>query len=444
MKKTNTGADLRSATKQFVAFTLISICLAASGCGRNQDGSIQPPEDAPRFAPPSNDNGAQDTPAEPGQPGSPAEPVIPPTTPGEENPPNDQFTTIKISQAIELRTNQKDILEKVELMPAGTVIQLSAETTNLNYDYRNSKGEVERSSTGFLHPFRILSMPGDVTQAHIDQLNLLKTGLYVSAIVERDVQGTKGNFAVLALEDSMTEGFVKFYSETGKPKKGYTSGINKRFPGKVNVGVDPASMSEAARVKYQRIFAELVKVANRAVATPKSLLMIPLADAQRFSVAYEQNGSVNPIGAWSVAVEATAVRHGFPNVPCAEFQSEIARQAYQRAGYSVHDDFNSTKGNKLIWDKTAAVVGFSAALVKAGWVPWDPTVYKPMTGAFLFNTTGNTPGHTYISAGHNGQFIVDNGAPQGRNLRKTVEKTIDIMYQTGLFILPPGINPEKW
>lgn len=437
MKKTNTGADLRSASKTLVAATLISVCLVASACGRNQDGSISPPADAPALAPPpaTDGNGAQN---------ATPEPVIPPSDEVEQPPPNDQFTTIKISQAIELRTNQKDILEKVEMMAAGTVIQLSAETTNLNYDYRNSKGQVERSSTGFLHPFRVLSMPGDVSQAHIDQLNLLKTGLYVSAVVERDVQGTQGNFAVVPLEDSMTDGFTKFYSESGKPKKGYTGSINKRFPGKVNKGVDPAAMSEADRVKYQRIFAELVKVANRATETPKSLLMIPLPDAQKYSVAYEQNGSVNPIGAWSVAVEATAVRHDFANVPCAEFQSEIARQAYQRAGYSVHDDFNATKGNKLIWTETAAVVGFSAALVKAGWVPWDPTVYKPMTGAFLFNTSGTTPGHTYISAGHNGQLIVDNGAPQGRNLRKTVEKTIDIMFQTGLFILPPGINPEKW
>ncbi|MNL85016.1 hypothetical protein D3C87_2131790 [compost metagenome] len=60
------------------------------------------------------------------------------------------------------------------------------------------------------------------------------------------------------------------------------------------------------------------------------------------------------------------------------------------------------------------------------------------------NGSGLTPGHTYIAAGDDGMIIVDNGAPQGRDLRKTTEKTISIMYQTGVFFLPPGITPATW
>lgn len=120
------------------------------------------------------------------------------------------------------------------------------------------------------------------------------------------------------------------------------------------------------------------------------------------------------------------------------------RQAYQRAGYRVTEDFSKAKGNELLWSNSAAVVNFSMALYKAGWIPWDSTIYRPIVGSFLMNGSGLTPGHTYISAGDDGMIIVDNGAPQGRDLRKTTEKTISIMFQTGVFFLPPGINPPMW
>ncbi len=98
----------------------------------------------------------------------------------------------------------------------------------------------------------------------------------------------------------------------------------------------------------------------------------------------------------------------------------------------------------MIWSNTAAVVNFSMALYKAGWVPWDSTMYRPITGAFLMNGSGLTPGHTYISGGDDGMIIVDNGAPQGRDLRKTTDSTISMMFETGVFFLPPGINPPVW
>jgi hypothetical protein len=84
------------------------------------------------------------------------------------------------------------------------------------------------------------------------------------------------------------------------------------------------------------------------------------------------------------------------------------------------------------------------ALYKAGWVAWDGTKYKPKTGAILVNGSGLSPGHTYISASDDGMIIVDNGAPQGRDLRKISQATIEMMFQTGVFFLPPGVNPSLW
>ena len=173
-------------------------------------------------------------------------------------------------------------------------------------------------------------------------------------------------------------------------------------------------------------------------------MIMDISAATQASINFEKTGAILPTGAWTIATQGTAVRHGFANVPCAETQSEILRQAYTRAGYQVTDDFNTAKGNQLIWSNTAAVVNFSKALYTAGWIPWDSTIYKPMTGSFLMNGSGLSPGHTYISAGDDGRIIVDNGAPQGRDLRKTSQSTIDMQYQTGVFFLPPGIIPAKW
>jgi hypothetical protein len=125
--------------------------------------------------------------------------------------------------------------------------------------------------------------------------------------------------------------------------------------------------------------------------------------------------------------------------------SEVLRQAYQRAGYSHYEDFNESKGNTLnFYNGAAAVVNFSAFLEKAGWIPWDPQTYIPPTGAFLMHGSGVSPGHTYMSAGDRGRLIIDNGMPQGRDLRVSSQQTIELMYQTGVFFLPPGFIPAKW
>lgn len=430
-------------TRLLIVLGLAISSLAGCGQYRNLPNELPGPEQTS----PGEDSAQGEEPdlpsdhvgAEPDLPTSDGD-LPPPSDPIEE--PRTPVRTITLSSSMEIRKLEGQVLEKITLLPAGSVIEILAETQNNAMDYRDDSGRVQRSSNGFLHPIRLGRVP-NLSDSAIADLNAQTGGLYISARIEKDQQGTQGNFSPLSL-GSAGPGFLKLFSSVGKPLNAYTSGINKRFPGKINQPVRSSDLSEADRVKYERIYQELVRVSNRAVATPKSLLMMPLAEARQHSINYENTGVVHPIGAWTIAVEGTAVRHDFANVPCAEFMSEVVRQAYQRAGYSVHDDFNTKKGNQLIWHKTASVVGLSQALVNAGWVPWDPQVFRPPTGALLFHMTGKSPGHTYISAGLDGQLIVDNGSPQGRNLRQSTEKTISLMFRTGLFILPPGIQPERW
>jgi hypothetical protein len=357
------------------------------------------------------------------------------------------FQRLLLNQAMLIRYEKNGVLEaKVEL-PTGTQIEIPREYEIRHLDFRNTNGSIERSSTGFVFGVKVVSVASEFQsqfpRAKINQLNATTGGLYIFASIVGNLAGTEGNFAVLEAA-ATAEGFLKQYSPVGKPRFRYTNSVIKRFGSRLNRGVDMEVFSASEKAKWQSIYAELRRAENRKVATSKSYLMMEKSTAAQASVRFEKTGAITPWGAWSIAVQSTAPRHGFANVPCAEFQSEILRQAYQRAGYRVSEDFNNAKGNPLIWHNTAAVVNFSMALYKAGWVPWDSTVYKPMTGAFLMNGSGNSPGHTYIAAGDDGMIIVDNGAPQGRDLRKTSERTLGMMYQTGVFFLPPGVNPQAW
>lgn len=366
---------------------------------------------------------------------------------GPGGPSSPELQKVILNQAMNLRFEKADVLEQKTELPAGTVIEFPKDYQVKNLKYRKSDGGLEWSSTGFMYPVRIVSVPDHAKSKFpdsvINSLNGTGGGLFISASIVGAIQGVTGNFAAIKAADPGA-GFLKYYSVEGRPKKSYASSLTKRFGDKVNKGVDPATLSAADRAKWQKIYAELKRVGDRTVETPKALIMIDKAQAQQLSIDFEKTGKIPLNGAWTIAVQATSVRHGFGNVPCAETMSEVLRQAYQRAGYRVTDDFNKTKGNQLIWSNTAAVVNFSKALFTAGWVPWDATKYRPMTGAFLMNGAGYTPGHTYMAAGLDGSLIFDNGAPQGRDLRKSSDSTIGMMYQNGVFFLPPGINPKPW
>ncbi|MES2964494.1 MAG: hypothetical protein V4760_11425 [Bdellovibrionota bacterium] len=389
------------------------------GCGPvfNRDGG-----ESPGATPPSKD-GNKDT--------------------GETNPKPGSFQNVTIDQTMTLRKFLNPILELVVDIPAGSVVGVPTPYSIVNFDYREKDGTTARSSTGFVSPVVLVSVPAasNWPQSKIDQINLTMGGLFVSARIVGAIEGVSGNFAPLPAT-TPDAGYLTQYDPDGKPKFNYTTSIVKRFGPRLNKGIPADQMTAGDRERYRRVFAELVTVGNRKAETPKSTLLIDNALATKLSIEYENSRTIAMNGAWSIAVNGTALRHGFENVPCAEFMSEVLRQAYQRAGYRVTDDFSAARGNELIWTRTAAVVTFSKSLYDAGWIPWDNLKFKAPVGAFLMNGAGNSPGHTFLAAGDDGRIIVDNGAPQGRDLRKTAQKTIELMYQTGVFFLPPGIQPE--
>lgn len=351
---------------------------------------------------------------------------------------------LSIQQAMNLRFKKSGVLEFLTEIPAGSQIEVLSENEVLQLDYRETTGLIQRSSTGFVQIVKIISVPEQFktsfTAAKINNLNSQPGGVFVSASVVGAMLGSSGTFAAI-LVSSPQAGFLQNFNSIGKPTFAFASSLKKRFADKLN---QSRSASGADLAKWQAIYQELRLAADRKVPTKKSYLMMDQALAMKSSSDFEKMGSISPFGAWSVAVNATAVRHGFANVPCAEFQSELLRQAYQRAGYNLNQDFNSSLGNQLIWSNTASVVGFSSALLKAGWVPWSTDRYRPPTGAFMMHGAGYSPGHTFMAAGDDGQIIIDNGAPQGRDLRKTSAATIAMMFQGGVFFLPPGINPKPW
>ena len=350
-------------------------------------------------------------------------------------------TIVTLEQNVALYALQNGVLvSQVEIL-AGSQIAVPNDYQLSNADFRNPNGGVERSSTGFIFPITIVAT-AQTLPTPMDQLNQISGGLYVTAAINGSMQGVSGSFNPL-VPAKPTADYLKFFSDIGQPKYAYLKGVMRRFGDRLNKGVDPSTQSAEDRAKWQKIFSEIKATADRTVETPKSLLMMDHSAAKHWSMSFESNGSVAQSGTWAIAIQ-TAIRHGFPETPCAEFMSEIVRQAYLRAGYDMLKDFNTGIGNELIWKNTAAVLNFSRALYKAGWIPWDPALYRPITGAFMMEGIGQTPGHTFISAGDDGMFIVDNASPQGRDLRKTPESIIRLLYDYGVFFLPPGINPQAW
>lgn len=336
---------------------------------------------------------------------------------------------------------QKGVLEPLENLPAGTVIELLPGYQVQNLPHRDSNNKVTYSTTGFLSPIRLVSVP-DLAETRLNELNQTEGGLYLSASLLQSIEGEEGEFAPLIPATEINPEYFELFEATGQPKFGYQPGLKRRFGDKLNVGAEISD--EKTKTKYEKIMAELVRAVSRENPAPRDLMMMNQTLARFHSNEYERSGLVATKGAWSIAVSVTAVRHGFANTPCAEFASEVIRQAYKRAGYEVADDFNKKNRNQLIWHKTAAVAGLSRALFKAGWTVWSTKDYRPPVGAVMLNGVGQTPGHVFFAAGSDGRWIVDNGSPQGRDLQKTSLKTLNSLYKAGAFMLPPGITPQPW
>lgn len=348
---------------------------------------------------------------------------------------------VTLQSDMNLRTLKSGILEPLIILKQGTQISIPESAQTVNYQYRNDQGQLVFSSTGFYPKVRIVS--GPYSQTEINSLNRTSTGLFIGATVSAGAI-TGPSYPAVKLGTANSD-YLSFFNANGKPKRSYTSSLNTRFPNSANKAISMSTLPGAEQTKWNRIMRQLQILGDRTKPALKSDFVLDKDQAMQFAIDFEKNGTVQKIGAWSIAVQGTATRNGFANVPCAEFMSEILRQAYAKAGYSHYEDFNENRKNVLSYFYgAAAVVNFSAYLEKAGWIPWDPQIYIPPTGAFMMHAQGKSPGHTYMIAGQQGRLIMDNGMPQGRDLGQTSLNTIEMMYQHGVFFLPPGFTPKKW
>lgn len=343
----------------------------------------------------------------------------------------------KLEENQNLRVLQGEVLEFVEVLPAGSTLSIPSDTSPETRLYRTASGKIERSSNGFYPHARILSAP--LSEGRLEELKKLDLWITVSAIP----MNHGATFPALDLGVPAAD-YLLTFEESGRPKFNLSAYYRTRFPGTLNQPIDPATQTPAEREKWAAIMRELSLAGDRSRATPTNYLFIPLKDAVEASVAYETQDSVSAYGAWTIAVKATAVRHGFPNVPCAEFMSEMIKGAYKRAGYDLFEDFNAVSGTRLTWNFTAAVVNLTNTLYRVGWIPWELAYYRPPTGAIMAHFKATTPGHVYMAAGMDGRLVLDNGSPSGRRLFSTSDKTIKMMYYGGVFFLPPGVVPRKW
>lgn len=351
-------------------------------------------------------------------------------------------THLELAAANDLYTLNQSTLKFLVTIPKGTVINVDPQSNPENYDYVDSAGQPHRSSTGF-YQIKLVEVAGQTTPPrNLEELNALAGHLYLStsAVNEAMSQG-----AIMPLPTTVPQSeYLKLYEESGHPKFSFTARFQARFGTQLNRVVRPDEQSVQEKAKWAAIMQELVSVGDRKHQSPGQLLYISQSLATKYSEDFENTGVIQPFGAWSIAVTGTARRHGFENVPCAEFMSEVLRQAYTRAGYDVKEDFNASKDNRLYWTSTAAVVNLATAMFKGSWIPWEAVKFKPQTGAIAMNYLADSPGHAYMYAGENGQLVVDNGSPRGRDLRSTSFKIINMMYQHGVFFLPPGVIPQAW
>lgn len=300
---------------------------------------------------------------------------------------------------------------------------------------------------------------------------------WIAPISDIDAGPYRGIMDAIRQEGPADSRYLEYYHDSGRPRasrmrsfinkivKRFSISWNKRIEFKaINDHPEAAfhTMSANELKKWRAIQREMMAFADRTRAFDLKYTYIgnsvradDLKEANSWSIRIEENYGVSPLfGAWDVAVLGTARRKKFEPTPCAEFASEVIRQAYKRAGYEFADDFKPGMHTRLavIFHKSTwgpqSVRGLGDRLAKAGWIPWDPTRYRPVTGAIGMHGEATTPGHAYIIGGSDGSIIVDNGHPLGLDLRTTSTKHktnfIPRQYSHSVFWLPPGILPEAW
>jgi len=351
-------------------------------------------------------------------------------------------TTLILAQPEAALTLNNGILETAATFPKGTQLTVSPQSMVGNLKIRTPDGNAVWTSNYFFKDVKIRFAPSFAKTAA--KLMALSGGVYVaSTIAENHDIKSEGLLPPLVTSPAQPDYKKSFHTE-GRPRVNNSSYFQKRFGTALNHGIDPEKLTPAQKEKWGKIYGELKRFANREVYAERDLLFMPLAEAKSASILFEKLEKVSEKGAWTVAVKATAPRHGFANVPCAEFVSEVLRQSYVRAKHSHLEDFNVKNHNELIWNRSASVVNLANHLARAGWIPWEAYRFQPPVGAPMMHFRATSPGHAYLSGSEGAQIIVDNGNPRGRDLRATSDKIIRMMYVHGIFFLPLGITPVKW
>ncbi len=346
------------------------------------------------------------------------------------------------------------VLRKVKTLSAGTVVSLPEGGLPILMDFETGG----RDTSGF---YSQVKESGTTLPSYCKSA----PGFYISALVP--IHSGSEEIAPLALDATSNSTYQAVYSETGQVRKSddtiaWGIGRNKkRFKAIWNKHYASGELSYEDLARGQAVLAELAIFADRTTPTESNLVYLQVGDsedseaiARSLSLQTMNDYGFSPAyGAWDIAIYGTATRLGFAHAPCAEFVSEVVRQAYARAGYSHADDFKESIREQLIftpWQNNIfgpqSVRGLADRLAAAGWIPWDPSVYRPPVGSIAMALDAWTPGHTYLIGRNGGQFIVDNGNPRGLDLRQSplaLRKFRD-MYGHGVFFLPPGITPTKW
>jgi hypothetical protein len=353
-----------------------------------------------------------------------------------------------------LRLMKSEILELASPIPAGTRLSLPDDSAPVFNRYRDGDGSVKGSTNGFYPGLRVVSVPPAYEDRFppeaLDRLNSTPGGLYLSSADVNTAAEPGSAIPALPASGSPSSGYSKIFAPNGKRKSNpFAARLKKRFGSQFNREIPLASLPTGEQAKWRAIFGALAADADRTRESPRANLFLDSGSAaqdralaRQYSEDFERAGRIQISGAWTIATQGTAARHGFADRPCAEFVSELVRQAYEKTGYHMSDDFRGD--DYLIWNHTAAVTDLATALYHSGWIPWDPAEYRPPAGAIGMNAYADTPGHTYLIAGAGGRFIVDNGSPKGRDLYNTSAKNIENMYNLGAFFLPPGIVPARW
>ncbi len=346
------------------------------------------------------------------------------------------------------------LLRKVKTLSAGSIVQVPKGSLPILMDFETGG----RDTSGF---YAKVLASGHSVPASCKSVS----GFYISALVP--IYDSRQDIEALPLEVSSNATYKAIYTEAGQVKKSddtiaWGIGRNKkRFKAIWNKAYAQSDLAREDLERAHAVLRELAQFADRTNPTPSNLVYLDVGEGQSSEAlarslslqTMDDYGFSPAYGAWDVAIYGTATRLGFAHAPCAEFVSEVLRQAYARAGYSHADDFNESIREQLIftpWQNNIfgpqSVRGLADRLALAGWIPWDPSVYRAPVGAIAMALDAWTPGHTYMVAREGGQFIVDNGNPRGLDLRASplsLRKYRD-MYGMGVFFLPAGITPARW